>query len=192
MKACVVMLAAALAIPAASCAGASAAEPDAAILAFVDRINQTTGAASPGDKAAVREACRSLVTDAFDFETMAGTASYDSWKRMTPAQKTAYREALVGKATDDCASRGKEVAGKTVEIVGVRDGKGGERQVAVQRSDRSGRVAIWKVIPAGSGVRAIDVVVDGHSLVANARNQARQILENSGGDVNALIRAIGG
>lgn len=184
-------MAAAVAVALAFGSGVHAAEADAAIVAFVDRINETTGSAKPGDKAAVRAACAELVSEVFDFDTMAVSASYDSFKRMTKAQKDAYREALVKKAARDCASRGKEVAGQKVDIVGVRDGKDGEQQVAVQRADGKGRVAIWKVIPAGNGVRAIDVVVDGHSLVANARNQARQILKNSGGDVTALIRAIG-
>ena len=170
---------------------AQAEEPDAAVLAFVDRINETTGSAAPGDKSGIRSACGVLVSEAFDLDAMAVAASFDAWKRMNPSQKAAYREALAARATRDCASRGKEVAGQKVEIVGVRSGKGNERQLAVQRADRAGRVAIWKIVPAGDRVRAIDIVVDGHSLVANARNQARQILESADGDINTLIRAIG-
>jgi ABC-type transporter MlaC component len=174
-----------------ACGAGAAANP--AVDAFVDRINATTGAASPGDKSGIRAACEALVTQAFDFDALAPAASYDSYKRMNQTQKAAYRGALVDSAVDDCAKRGRDVAGKKVGVIGIRDGKGGEFQLAVQAASGQGRVAIWKVKPDGSGkLRALDITVDGRSMVAFARNQARQILADTDGNLNALIRAVGG
>jgi len=171
-------------------AGAKAVEADAAINAFVQRINATTGAATPGDKAGIRAACQALVVEAFDFPAVAPAASFDTWKRMNAGQKERYLAALIDRAASQCASRGKEVAGQPVEIVGIRPGKDGEQQVAVQRADKTGRVAIWKLVSAGDAVRAVDIVVDGHSMVADARNQAKQILSGSNNSVEVLIKAV--
>ncbi|HTV68483.1 MAG TPA: ABC transporter substrate-binding protein [Rhizobiaceae bacterium] len=161
---------------------------DARAQALVDLINSTTGAAAPGDKDAIRAACGSLIVKALDLETMAPRASYDAFGAMNQSQKKAYLDALSARAARDCVSRGKEVAGEKVELAGMRDGKDGETQIGVRRADGQGKTAIWTF--ESGGTRAIDVTVDGHSLVTNARSQARQILEQSGGDVNRLIQAL--
>jgi ABC-type transporter MlaC component len=162
---------------------------DARAQALIDLINSTTGAVTPGDKDAIRAACGSLIGQALDLEAMAPRASYDAWASMSQSQRTAYAAALAARATRDCASRGKDVAGEKVDLAGMRDGKDGETQIAVRRADGQGKTAIWTF--AAGGTRAIDVTVDGHSLVTNVRSQARQILEQSGGDVKRLIEALG-
>jgi ABC-type transporter MlaC component len=161
---------------------------DARAQALVDLINSTTGATAPGDKDAIRAACGSLIGEALDLEAMAPRASYDAWTSMNQSQRAAYLDALAARATRDCVSRGKDVAGVQAALAGMRNGKGGETQIAVRGADGQGKTAIWTF--AAGGTRAIDVTVDGHSLVTNARSQARQILEQSGGDVNRLIQAL--
>lgn len=161
---------------------------DARAQALVDIINSTTGTAAPGDKKSIRAACSTLIGQALDLEAMAPRASYDAWTSMNQAQKATYLDALAARAVRDCASRGKEVAGAQVKVAGVRGGKNGETQIGVRRADGQGKTAIWTF---ASGARAIDVIVDGNSLVTNVRSQARQILEESPGDVNRLIKALG-
>ena len=88
----------------------------------------------------------------------------------------------------DCVSRSRDFAGQAMELVGVRTGEGGDRFVAVKGK---GRTAIWQV-RGKSRLRAVDVSVSGRSLVVAAQKDAKRILQNSGGDLQALIDSVGG
>lgn len=169
-------------------AGAGAAAADAAVDAFVGQINATIGSISPGDPAGASSACTRLIRQSFDLDAMAPTASAGTWKRMNSAQRSAYRSGLARQAARDCASRSGEFAGQKMQFVGVRTGDGGDRFIAVKAK---GRTLIWRV--RGSGrLRAIDLTVNGRSMVNAAQREAKAILQRSGGDLQALIKSVGG
>lgn len=172
---------------------ASAAEP--AIDDFVGRVNATIGSLKAGDTGGVATACARLVDRAFNLDAMAPVTSAGAWSRMSQAQKAAYRAVLSRRAVSDCRDHSGDFAGKTMRLVGVRQGDGGDRFVAVKaaKADGSGRILIWRVRPDGNGrLRAVDVSVNGRSLSAQAAGEAKRILQNSGGDPQALIDAVAG
>jgi ABC-type transporter MlaC component len=172
---------------------AHAVEAGADIAAFVKQINAVVAPVKPGDRKAIRAACNNLVEQAFDVAAMAPDISDGAWKRMNKEQRQAYVRGLSRRAASDCASHGSEVAGNTVELIGVRQGESGDRLVAVKQSKGRGRTVIWRV-RAGSGgaLKAVDMTVDGRSLAASARRDAKNVLKKTDGNVIALIRSVGG
>ena len=172
---------------------AIAAEADSAVTAFVNRINATVSPIEPGDGASIRAACAKLVAQTFDFNAMAPAIADGAWSRMNGEQRSAYVQGLQRRAAADCASHGNEIAGNTVELVGVREGDGGDHLVAVRQSQGRGRTVIWQVRKTAAGsLRAVDMTVDGRSLAVSARRDASDVLNRTGGDVTALIRSVGG
>ena len=176
----------------ASAVSTHALEADSAVAAFVARINATVASVKPGDQTAIRAACASLVKRAFDFNAMAPVIVADAWKRMNAGQRAAYTRGLARRAASECASRGSEIAGNTVEIIGVRDGGGGDRVVAVKQSKGRGRTVLWQVRKGSGGLKAVDMTVDGRSLATSARRDAKDVLKRTDGDLAALIRSVGG
>jgi len=170
-----------------------AVEADSATTAFVDRINAVIAPVEPGDREAIRAACVILVRQAFDIDAMAPTIAEEAWPRMSGEQRAAYVLGLTKRTVSDCAFHGNEIAGNMVEIVGVRIGESGDRLVAVRQSKGAGRTVIWQVHrSAGGMLKAVDMTVDGRSLAASARRDAKEVLKRTDGDVAALIRSVGG
>ena len=180
-------------VVAAFAAPAGAIDAAGDVTAFVQRINTVVAAVKPGDRQAIRAACATLVDQAFDIDAMAPDITDEAWKRMNADQRRAYARGLTRRATSDCASHGSEIAGNTVELIGVRDGESGDRLVAVRQSKGRGRTVVWRVRAGANGVlKAVDMTVDGHSLAASARRDAKNVLEKTDGNVLALIRSVGG
>ncbi len=171
---------------------ALAAEPDSAVTTFVNRINATVGPIKPGDRQAIRAACERLVSQAFDIDAMAPAITAEAWDRMDGGQRAAYSRGLARRAAADCASHGSEIAGNAVEFVGVRDAGDGDRLIAVKQSKGRGRTIIWRVRQgSGGALKAVDMTVDGRSLAASARSDAKAVLKKTDGDVMALLRSVG-
>jgi ABC-type transporter MlaC component len=177
-----------LAVAAVGNFGVAKAASDPAVDDFVARVNATVGALKPGDTAGARAACTRLVEQAFDIDAMAPVTSAGAWQRMTAAQKKAYRSGLARRAARDCATRSRDFAGQTMQLVGVRTGEGGDRFIAVKGKSRT---AIWQV-RGSARLRAVDVSVAGRSLVVAAQKDAKRVLQNSGGDLQALIDSVEG
>lgn len=172
---------------------ARALPADAAVAAFLQRINAAVKPVRPGDRAAIRTACSQLVAEAFDFEAMGITVAGEAWQRMSAMQRTAYADGLSRRAVSDCAAHGNEMAGNVLDLVGVRDGADGDAMVAAKQAGGRGRTVIWQVRTAADGsLKAVDMTVDGKSLAAAARRDARAVLKKTGGDVTALVRSVGG
>jgi ABC-type transporter MlaC component len=174
-------------------APSGAAEADGAVTTFVDRINAVVAPVKPGDRTAIRAACAALVEQAFDIDAMAPAVTEEAWRRMNGKQRAAYVRGLSDRAASDCAAHGSEIAGNTVELVGVREGESGDRLVAVRQSKGRNRTVIWRVRKGPGGMlKAVDMTVDGNSLAASARRDAKNVLKKTGGDVTALVRSVGG
>ena len=172
---------------------ADARSADGAVDDFVRQINAVVASVQPGDRVAIRAACGRLVAQSFDIAAMAPEVAGDAWQRMNAEQRQAYRRGLAGKAASECVSHGNEMAGNTLDLIGVRGGDSGDRIVAVRQSQGRGRTVIWRVrARSGGTLKAVDMTVDGRSLAASARREARDVLDRTGGDVAALVRSVGG
>ena len=69
---------------------------------------------------------------------------------------------------------------------------GGDRLIAVKQSKGRGRTIIWRVRKgSGGALKAVDMTVDGRSLAASARSDAKAVLKKTDGNVMALLRSVG-
>jgi ABC-type transporter MlaC component len=49
---------------------------------------------------------------------------------------------------------------------------------------------VWRLRGAGT-LRAVDVVIDGRSMVLSLRDETHALLERNGGDMDRVIEALG-
>lgn len=173
-----------------ACAGDAAA--DSASDAFVARINKVLATAKPGDSESSRSMCSNLADAAFDLGAMAPAASKGAWPKFNASQRAAFRAALERRIASDCRSRSRDIAGKTMAVVGERQGEGGDRFIAVRAKDGGGRQLIWRVHVGSSGLRAVDVTVDGKSLAITIEKDAKALLQKAGGDLQQFVKLMGG
>jgi ABC-type transporter MlaC component len=159
---------------------------------FVNRINAVIAPVKPGDRQAIRAACTTLVSQAFDIAAMAPEAADAAWQRMNEEQRQAFMRGLTRRAVSECASHGSEMAGNTVDLIGVRTGDSGDRIVAVRQSKGRARTVVWQLRQGAGALKAVDMTIDGRSLAASARRDAKNVLDRTDGNVIALIRSVGG
>jgi ABC-type transporter MlaC component len=173
--------------------GTPAFAADGGVSDFVERINAVVAPVEPDDRQAIRAACTTLVGQEFDMAAMAEATAAEAWQRMNAEQRQAYTRGVTRRAISECASHGREMAGNTVELIGVRSGDSGDRIVAVRQSQGRARTVVWQLRAGlGGALKAVDMTVDGHSLAAAARRDAKKVLDKTDGNVIALIRSVGG
>jgi ABC-type transporter MlaC component len=164
---------------------------DPAAAEFVAGVNRTISqfAAGGGQADAF---CVNLINSSFDFDAMARTTSVGTWDGMNSQQRAAYRAAFLRRAGRDCALQASHSGGEPLALLGVRMGDG-DLLIATQstQAGQRGRVVVWRVRPeGGKRLRAVDVIVDGRSMVLAVREEAKVALARGGGP-DALIKALG-
>ncbi len=166
------------------------AETDPAIAEFLARINQSIQAfATARDGARIQAICTGMIRSNLNLEAMAVAASGGSWSRMTAQQRAQYRSVFELRITRDCASRSRSFTG-ALRLVGVRRGNDGDRLVATQSSGDA-RVVVWRIRgSAETKLRAVDILLDGRSMVLSINDEARGVLERTNGNIAALLSAI--
>lgn len=168
------------------------ARADPASDAFVAKVNAVMGKISPGNAGELRSACAALVGSSFDVGAMAPTVSAGTWAKLNAKQRATLRVALERRIAGDCRARGRDIAGKTMEVVGERGGDSGDRLIAVRAADGRGRQLIWRLRAGSGGLRAVDVTVDGKSLAVTVEKDARVLLQKAGGDLQQFVKLMGG
>ena len=102
---------------------------------------------------------------------------------MDGGQRTAYARGLARRAASECASRGSEIAGNTVEY---RRSRRQRRRPAGrgQAVEGQGPDVLWRARKgSGGALKAVDMTVDGRSLATSARRDAKAVLKRTDGDL---------
>jgi hypothetical protein len=79
-------------------------------------------------------------------------------------------------------------------VLGVRTGEAGDRLLAIRtgRPGDTGRVVVWRLRPGPDHrLRAVDILLDGRSMVISMSDEARAVLERTNGDIDALLGSLG-
>lgn len=176
-------LLAALALAAACDARAATPEEEAreTVREVVDRVLavlRTPGLSSEERRARIRD----VAYDWFDFGTMSRLVVARPWRGFTPEQRRSFivefRELLsarYGRKLDDYGD-------EEVEILDARSDPGGDVTVRT-RIERPGAEPVtvdYRLRPQDGGFRAIDVTIEGVSLVFSYRSQFQEILADGG------------
>jgi ABC-type transporter MlaC component len=168
---------------------AAAAQTDPQVAEFLTSINTsiTELAGQTGSQASLT--CSRIVASAINLGAVAESALGHVWDRMTSQQRAAHRVAAQRWAVRDCVRRNQDIGGNPLEFLGVRQGVAGERLLAT-RSSQPAHTVIWRL--RGSGrVRAVDIVIDGRSMILSLRDDMKALLDRNGGDIDMAIGALG-
>jgi ABC-type transporter MlaC component len=168
---------------------AATAQTDSQVAEFLASVNKsiTELAGEAGSKAGLT--CGRIVASAINMDAIARSALGHMWDRMSPQQRAAYRSAAQRWAVRDCLRRIQDNGGNPLEFLGIRQGEAGERLLAT-RSSQPAHTVIWRLRGSGK-VRAVDIVIDGRSMILSLRDETKALLDRNSGDFDMATSALG-
>jgi ABC-type transporter MlaC component len=105
---------------------------------------------------------------------------------MTPSQRTAYGAAFDDRVLVKCAAIIGDYHGDKIVLMGVRPAGGGDLLATTRfGSSEAARMVTWRL--RNGEKRVVDVIGQGGSAVASARNEYAAVLQSNNGDIDALI-----
>jgi ABC-type transporter MlaC component len=161
-------------------------------LAYVRSTIHTSRDGADMDEARARQRCQEFTTRYMEMDAMAQSAAAAIWSRMSAHQRAAYRSAFDARMLATCLRAVREFRGKKLTLLGVRRTESGDKLVATRVSLDNGRerMIVWRLRDRGSRLRAVDIISDGRSTVATAREEYATVLESRNGDIDAFIQTI--
>lgn len=179
-----VLLAAASAPSAGWAARGAAGEPAAAravIVTTVDRVLAILRDATLSDDAK-RAKLEDIANDRFDFETMARLVMGRNWKRLDDAQREEFVAEFRTYLANDYGERLQRYDQEDVKVLGEEPRPRGDVVVATKivGGENDGALVDYRMRRRNHDWRIIDVVIEGVSLVANFRDQFREVVSSGG------------
>ena len=118
----------------------------------------------------------------FDFSTMSRLVLGRNWKKLSDEQKTDFVEQFTQYLANDYSKRIDQFEQQEIVFLGERDEPRGDVTVKTKIVDaRTDDAAIdYRMRHRDEEWRIIDVVIEGISLVANFRDQFREVLSREG------------
>lgn len=168
---------------------AEPADSDAAIRAFVERVNhESMNFFATGSEADARQRCRDLLAWAFDVPFMGKQVLGKAWDKATEEERKEYMEAFENEVVSAYLKRMRP-KGMTLTYVGRRPPVGSDQIAASRRTvpGKPDQIWIWWMRPDGQSWRIIDLLLDGHSVVDAEIQEYANVLASNNGDINALI-----
>ncbi|HXK21483.1 MAG TPA: ABC transporter substrate-binding protein [Myxococcota bacterium] len=127
-----------------------------------------------------------IARDRFDFVTMSKLVMATNWKKLSPEQQTEFVEQFTRFLANDYGARIDRYHQEEVQITGEQPEARGDQTIKTKivGGDNDGALVDYRLRQKdGNGNwLIIDVVVEGISLVANYRDQFREVA-NQGGPV---------
>jgi phospholipid transport system substrate-binding protein len=118
----------------------------------------------------------------FDFRTMTRLVLGRNWKKLTPEQQGEFVQHFAGFLASDYGSRVERYEQQQVSVLGERTEPRGDVTVKtkVTGGEFDGAIIDYRMRYRDEDWRIIDVVIEGISLVANFRDQFREVLSREG------------
>lgn len=131
-----------------------------------------------------RERIEAIAFDVFDFSTMSKLTLARNWKRFDDDQRRAFVREFKAHLSRTYGSRLDRYRQENVEIYATRDEPRGDVtvQTKVVGGQFDGIEMDYRLRRRDERWRAIDVVIEGVSLVANFRSQFAEVLSRGGPD----------
>lgn len=171
------------------CGLPATAQTDSRIKAILASINQAYAAIAGKTESQAGSACGQIVSKIMDMEALTKGASTRIWDSMSPTQRGAFRVAAQRWVERTCVKRNQDNSGDPLEFVGVRAGESGDQLLAT-RSKNPVHFLIWRLRGAGK-LRAVDLQLDGASLMLALRDDMTAVLEQNNNDMDKAIAALG-
>ena len=164
---------------------ASAAEaPRALIQRTIDEVLAVLRDKSRNDDQR-RKDLEVIARDRFDFETMSKLVMATNWKKLTPPQQTEFVDQFTRFLANDYGARINRYQQEDVQITGEQPEARGDQTIKTKivGGNNDGALVDYRLRQKDGNWLIIDVVVEGISLVANYRDQFREVANNQGGPV---------
>jgi len=118
----------------------------------------------------------------FDFRTMARLVLGRDWKRLGAAERDEFVDQFTTYLANDYGSRLERYEQEEVAVVGEQPKPRGDVEVKtkVVGGQNDGAIVDYRMRNGKDGWRIIDVVIEGISLVANFRDQFREVIARGG------------
>ena len=161
-----------------------------AFIAKLNNVTRTIYANSKNDPASIRDGCRNLLNEILELNVMAQNASADTWNQMTLPQRENFRLAFEQRMIGKCVQQFGEDPGEGLELVGVRKSDGGNLFATIRAgSQDANKLWTWRLQSSGpDSLRAIDIIIEGRSIIENFKSEFAAVLRGSNGDIEALLR----
>ena len=164
---------------------ASAADPQAEARAVIEGTVAEVIAIlkdESRDSAARRDAIEKVAETRFDFRTMSKLVLAKNWKRLSKEQQAEFVTEFTEYLANDYGSRIERYEQEQVDIVGERVAKRGDVTVKTKIVGGANNDAEvdYRMRNRDEGWKIIDVTIEGISLVANFRDQFRDVMGREG------------
>ena len=164
---------------------AIAADPAAEARAVIGQtVEEVIAILEDGDRdtAARRDSIEKIAHERFDFRTMSKLVLAKNWKRLSKEQQGEFVTEFTEYLANDYGSRIERYEQEQVDIVGERVAKRGDVTVKTKivGGANNGAEVDYRMRNRDGGWKIIDVVIEGISLVANFRDQFRDVMGREG------------
>jgi ABC-type transporter MlaC component len=143
--------------------------------------------------AKLARACRELTGWGFDLETVSKNALKNRWQDLNPRQRITLVANVGERAVADCKDHILDYDGKPFAILGVRAAEGGEQLATASVGTARGKARniTWRLHNSdATHFRAVDVIVDGRSMVSDLYAEYERALRMQNGKVDAAIEEL--
>jgi phospholipid transport system substrate-binding protein len=118
----------------------------------------------------------------FDFRTMARLVLARDWKKLDSAKRDEFVDQFTTYLANDYGSRIERYQQEEVKVLGEQSKPRGDVEVRTKivGGESDGAIVDYRMRNGKDGWRIIDVVIEGISLVANFRDQFREVIARGG------------
>jgi phospholipid transport system substrate-binding protein len=174
-------LCAALALCAAGSVARAEEAPRALIQRTIDEVLAILRDAKRSDTQR-RSELEVIARDRFDFETMSKLVMATNWKKLSTPQRTEFVDEFTRFLANDYGARIERYEQEKVEITGERKEPKGDFTIKTKivGGANNGALVDYRLRQRDDRWKIIDVVIEGISLVANYRDQFREVAGKGG------------
>lgn len=152
-------------------------------------ILQAGGAATPQGKAEFTQ----ILNQGFDLPTIGRFVLGRYWNSATQQQQAEYMDLFERMIVETYSRRFQNYQGETLVVKGTRAvGNGTDTLVATEIRQKDGPPiqVDWRVRPAGSSFKVVDVIVARVSMSVTQRDEFASVIAQNGGNVDGLLQAM--
>jgi phospholipid transport system substrate-binding protein len=174
-------LCAALALCATAAAGVEQPSPRAVIQHTIDQVLAILRD-TKRDNTQRRAELEAIAKQRFDFTTMSKLVMAANWRRLSKPQQSEFVDEFTRFLANDYGARIERYDQEQVEITGEQSEPRGDYTIKTKivGGDHDGALVDYRMRERDGNWRIIDVVIEGISLVANYRDQFREVASNGG------------
>jgi phospholipid transport system substrate-binding protein len=130
-----------------------------------------------------------LLHEGFDLPTIGRFVLGRYWNTATPQQQEEYQKLFADMIVNVYTERFNQYAGEKFKVMGERK-EGARDSIVTSQIVRPQGEPVnvqWRVRPRDSGLKIIDVIVEGVSMSITQRDDFASVIGNNGGRIEALL-----